>query len=147
MGGKRQPYDMGVDSTQSLVSRGSIIGGVVGGIIHAGVATVLWNYWFDNLEEMLTTKPLNGAYVVLGMFLLGFVPVLFYVGKRIISPAIIVGVCLLGSAFGSWLATPVRAPAAIPTPFALYILFWVGVVALACLTGGLEFRRSHRATG
>jgi hypothetical protein len=138
---------MDVNSTRSLVSRASIISGVAGGIVHAGVATVLWNYWFDSLGEMLGVKPLNGVYIVLGMFLLGFVPVLFYVGKRVISPGIVVAVCLLLSAVGSWLANPVRAPAAVSTPFALYILFWVGIVALAGLTGGLEYRRSHRVTG
>jgi hypothetical protein len=138
---------MGVDPTPSLVSRTSIIGGVVGGVVHAGVATVLWNQWFDNLGEMLTIKPLNGAYIILGMSLLGFVPVLFYVGGRVISPGIVVAVFLLLSAVGSWLAGPVRAPAAVPTPFALYILLWVGVVALAGLTGGVEYRRTHRATG
>ena len=138
---------MGVDSTPPLVSRASIIGGVVGGVVHAGVAAVLWNYWFDNLGEMLTIKPLNGAYIILGMFLLGFVPILFYVGGRVISPVVLVALFLLVSAFGSWLGNTVRAPAAVPTPFALYILFWVGVVALAGLTGGLEYRRTHRATG
>jgi len=138
---------MGIDSTRSLVSRASIIGGVVGGTAHAGLAAFLWNYWFDDLGEMLTVKPLNGAYIILGMFLLGFVPVLFYVAERVISPGIIVGVSLLFSVFGSWLAAPVRAPAAVPTPFAPYILFWIGIVVLAGLTGGLEYRRTHQTRG
>ncbi|WP_435196567.1 hypothetical protein [Natronomonas sp. EA1] len=137
---------MGVDSTRPLVSRESIIGGVIGGIVHAGVAAFLWNYWLDNLGEIITSKPLNGAYIILGTFLLGFVPVLFYVSAKVISPAIIVSVFLLLSAFGSWLAGPVRAPSAVPTPFALYLLFWVGIVALVGVTGGLEYRREHRAT-
>jgi hypothetical protein len=138
---------MGTDSTRSLVSRASIIGGMVGGTVHAGVAAFLWNYWFDDLGELLTVKPLDGAYIILGLFLLGFVPVLFYVGERIISPGIVVAVFLLLSVFGSWLGAPVRAPTAVPTPFALYILFWIGIVALAGLTGGLEYRRTHQTTG
>jgi len=134
-------------SKQSVVTRTSIIGGLVGGLVHAGLAVFLWNNWFDNLWEMLMTKPLNGAYIVLGMFLLGFVPVLFYVGETVVSPAIIVAVFLLLSGLGSWLAGPVRAPSAVPAPFALYILLWVGVVALASLLGGLEYRRKQRVTG
>lgn len=138
---------MAGNSKQSLVSRASVIGGLVGGLVHAGVAVVLWNFFgFDNLWEMLVLKPLNGGYIVLGMFLLGFVPVLFYVGKKAISPVIVVAGSLLLSGFGSWLAGPVRAPSAVPTPFALYILLWVGVVALAGLTGGVESRHKHRAT-
>jgi len=134
-------------SKQSVVTRTSIIGGLVGGLVHAGLAVFLWNNWFDNPWEKLMTKPLNGAYIVLGMFLLGFVPVLFYVGETVVSPAIIVAVFLLLSGLGSWLAGPVRAPSAVPTPFALYILLWVGVVALASLLGGLEYRRKQRVTG
>lgn len=136
---------MSGDSTRSLISPVSIIGGVVGGVTHAGVAAFLWNYWFDNLGEVLVVKPLNGAYIFLGMFLLGFVPVLFYMGERIISPAVIVAVCLVLSAFGSWLVNSVRAPAAVPTPFGLYILLWVGVIAFASVTGGLEYRLAHSA--
>lgn len=138
---------MGVEPNQSLRSRTSIIGGLVGGIVHTGVAVFLWNYWFDNLWEMLLIKPLNGAYIILGMFLLGFVPVLFYVGEKVVSPALIIAACLLLSGFGSWWAGSVGAPSAVPTPFALYILFWVGVIALASLTGGLEYRRKQRSTG
>lgn len=132
-------------STQSIVTRTSIIGGLVGGLVHAGVAVLLWNRWFDNLWELLMTKPLNGAYILLGMFLLGFVPVLFYVGEKVRSPAITVAVFLLLSGLGSWLAGPVRPPSAVPTPFALYILLWVGVVALSGFTGRLEHRRKQRA--
>lgn len=132
---------------QSIVTRTSIISGSVGGLVHAGLAVFLWNNWFDNLWEMLITKPINGAYIVLGMFLLGFVPVLFYASEKVISPAIIVTVTLLLSGFASWLAGPAGAPSAVPTPFALYILLWVGVVALASISGGLEYRRKQRVTG
>ena len=131
---------------QSIVTRTSIIGGSVGGLVHAGVAVVLWNRWFDNLWDLLMAKPLNGAYIVLGMFLLGFVPVLFYLGEKVVSPALIVTVFLLLSVVGSWLAGPVRAPSAVPTPFGLYILFWAGVVVLASITGSLEYRRKQRST-
>lgn len=134
------------DPTRSLVTRASITGGVVGGAVHAGVAASLWNHWFDNLGELLATKPLNGVYLVLGMFLLGFIPVLFYVGKRVVAPSVVVGGLLLLSVVGSWLANPVRAPAAVPTPFALYVLSWVFVVALAGVAGGVEYRLKRRAT-
>ena len=131
---------------QSIVTRTSIIGGSVGGLVHAVVAVVLWNRWFDNLWDLLVAKPLHGAYIVLGMFLLGFVPVLFYLGEKVVSPALIVAVFLFLSGVGSWLAGPVRAPSAVPTPFGLYILFWAGVVVLASVTGGLEYRRKQRST-
>lgn len=119
---------------------------MAGGLAHTALAVLLWNTWFDNLWGLFTTKPLNGAYILLGMFLLGFIPVLFYVGEKVISPAIIVAVFLLLSALGSWLAGPVRPPTAVPTLFGLYILFWVGVAALAGVIGGFEYRRKQRTT-
>ena len=131
---------------QSIYTKSSIIGGLVGGLAHTALAVLIWSSWFDDLWGMVVAKPLNGAYIVLGMFLLGFIPVLFYVGEKVISPAIIVAVFLLLSGLGSWLAGPVRPPTAVPTPFALYILSRVGVVALAGVIGGFEYRRKQRAT-
>lgn len=133
---------MGAQSARSLVSTTSIVGGVVVGLVHAGIAVVLWNRWFDSLGEMLATKPLNAVYIGLGMFLLGFVPAVFYAGRRVVSPAIIVAGLLVLSSVWSWSTGSVRAPGAVPSPFGLYILFWVGIVALGGLAGRLELR--HR---
>lgn len=143
-----ESIDMGDDAAASLVSPTSLIGGAVVGLLHAGVAVFLWDYFgFDNLRELLLIKPLLGTYVLLGMFVLGFVPALFYIGQRFVLPALVVGGVLLLSVSGSWLAGPVRAPASAPTPFGLYILFWVGIVVLAGLMGGFEYRWKHPATG
>lgn len=133
-------------SKRSLVSSTSIAGGLVGGIVHTAVAASLWNAWFDDLRELLATKPLDGAYLLLGMFLLGFVPVLFYVGGRARSPLLVVAGCPFLAGAGSWATGPVLAPSAAPTPFALYVLLWVGIVAIATGTGGLELRRNRRTT-
>lgn len=139
---------MSEGSTQPLVSRTSIIGGLIGGLVHTGVAVFLWQYFgFDNLWELITIKPLIGMYILLGMFVLGFVPAIAYVGQKFMSPALVVGGLLLLSGIGSWMAGPVRAPSAVPTPFGFYVLLWFGVVALAGLTGGFEYRRKRRATG
>lgn len=125
----------------------SISSGVAAGLVHAGFAVILWNYWFDNLWEMTATKPLNGLYIGFGMFVLGFVPAMFYVRRKVVSPAIIVAVLLVLSVFGSWSAGPVLAPSSNPTPFGLYILFWVGIVVIVVISGQWEFRRKQRATG
>lgn len=134
------------ESLQSLVTRDAIIVGLVAGLVHVTVSVVLWNSWFDNLWRMFSVKPQNAVYLLLGMFLLGFVPVLFYVGNKVRSPAVIVGTLLFLSGFASVLAGPVTAPSASPTPFALYILLWPGIVALSGLTGVWENHRAHRVT-
>ena len=137
---------MAPTSEQSIITRVSIVGGLTGGVAHTALAVLLWNNWFDDLWGMLVTKPLNGAYILLGMFLLGFIPALFYVGEKVISPAIIITVFLLISTLSSWLAGPIRPPSAVPTLFGLYILFWIGIAALAGVIGGFEYRRKQRTT-
>ena len=92
---------MAPTSEQSIITRVSIVGGLTGGVAHTALAVLLWNNWFDDLWGMLVTKPLNGAYILLGMFLLGFIPALFYVGEKVISPAIIITVFLLISTLSS----------------------------------------------
>jgi hypothetical protein len=81
------------------------------------------------------------------MFMLGFVPAMFYAGRKVVSPAIITAILLVLSGFGSWLAGPVFAPSSNPTPFGLYILFWVGIVVLVGVSGRWEARRQHRTIG
>ena len=131
-------------STRSLVSRTSIIGGLIGGLVHAATVVVLWNYFgLDDLGELVAIKPLYGLYLILGMFVLGFLPALFYVGQNYIFPAFVVSGSLFVSAIGSWQAGPVRAPVGGPTPFGVYVVFWVGVVVLAGLAAGFERTRKR----
>lgn len=129
----------------ALVTRDAIVGGIAAGFVHAGVSIVLWNTWFEHLREMYIAKPQNAAFFLLGMFLLGFVPVLFYIGEKIRSPAVIVGVLLVLSGTASLLMGPVTAPSGNPTPFGIYILLWPLIVALAGVAGVREFRRNQPA--
>ena len=140
-GGTRDATDMRELPDGSLVSPPSVIGGVVAGLVHAGIAVALWNYWFDDLAAMLAAKPGNAVYLLVGAFLLGFVPALFYAGRRVATPALVVGGLLVVAVGWSWLAGTVRAPSGAPTPFALYLLGWVVIVAVAGIAGSLELRR------
>ncbi len=149
MVGSEEPFDMDGASAGSLRSRRALLAGSVGGLGHAGLAMVLWaSFGHDDLGELLAVKPHLGLYILLGMVLLGFVPAVFYVGRRAVSPAVVVGAMLLLTVVGSWFAGPVRAPAGAPTPFGLYILLWVGIVALAAVAGRIEAtrRRGPRST-
>lgn len=132
---------MNDQDTQSVVSRTSMISGVAVGLFHAAVAGLLWNQWLDDLGAMLAIKPLNVLYIDFGMFLLGFVPAMFYTERKVVPPAIIVGVLLVLSVLGSAMWGPVQAPRAGLTPFGLYILLWVGVIVLVEVTGTLEAQR------
>lgn len=122
---------MSSESKPSLITRRSIAAGLIAGLVHAGLAVILWNYFFVHLMEIYAYKPLQVVYMVLGMFVLGFVPSMLYVGGGLVTPAKVVGVFLLLSAIGSWLMHPIRAPFGGPTPFALYVWLWIGVIALA----------------
>lgn len=135
-------------SNGSLLSTTSLVVGLDGGLLHAGIAVTLWTYFgFDDLVELLAIKPLTGLYVVIGMVALGFVPAVFYAGWKVVSPAIIVAALVVLSGFGSVLVGKIRAPAGGPTPFGLYILAWVGVVVLVGVAGGVERNQNRRSTG
>lgn len=139
---------MAENPATSLISWSSLFQGSMGGMLHAGVAVVLWDYFgFDNLGELLLAKPLTGLYILVGMFVLGFVPALCYAGRRFIAPAVVVGGLLLLSTAASWVSGTVRAPAGTPTPFGFYILLWIGVVALAGVLGGIEYTWKRPDTG
>ncbi|MFB6300648.1 MAG: hypothetical protein ABEH65_10350, partial [Halobacteriales archaeon] len=121
-----------------------LVGPFVVGLGHAVIAVWLWNRWFEKLGDMLAAKPFNALYILLGMFCLGFVPAVLYTHRELISPAAIVTVFLAMSVLGSWLAGPVGAPSAVPTPFAFYILLWIGILIVATISGILEMRwREH----
>lgn len=125
--------------------RDSAVAGLIGGLLHAGIAVFLWNHFgFDNLWELLILKPLTGGYILLGMFVLGSVPAMFYAGREVISPGFLVAALFLLSGIGSWQALPGGAPRGAPTPFGLYILLWVGVIALVSLAGVVELKRKTR---
>ncbi|MFB6131942.1 MAG: hypothetical protein ABEJ44_00875 [Halanaeroarchaeum sp.] len=129
----------------TLVSTAPITSAVVLGLAHVGIAVYLWDYWFDSPGAMLAVKPLNAVYFVPGMFLLGFVPAIFSVGLRVVSPTIVAGALLSLAVLGSMVVGPVEAPRAAPTPFGLYILGWVGVVVPGGISGVVEYRRTRRA--
>lgn len=136
---------MSDSSRRSLASTTTIASGVIVGFTHLAVAVLLWNHWFDNLWELTATKPLSGLYLLLGMFSLGFVPTVLYVGRKVVSPAIIVGGSLVIGGAGSALLSAVTAPSAAPTPFALYAFLWAGILLIGIMAGRSEFSRNQQA--
>jgi hypothetical protein len=80
------------------------------------------------------------------MFLLGFVPVMLYIDKKVISPAIIIGGLLTLSGISSWLIGPPRGAFGGPTPFYIYIILWVGIIVFAVVMGRHEYRQVQQPT-
>lgn len=121
------------------VPRTAVVAGLLGGLVHAGLAVALWTVLgLDDLRELLAVKPLYGLYLFSGMVALGFVPTVLYVARKRVLPALVVASFLLLSTLASWRAGPAEAPQGGPTPFAFYILLWVVIVALAVLVARFE---------
>ena len=120
--------------------------GLVAGLLHAGVAVFLWDFFlYDDLWELLLVKPPSGAYILIGMFVLGFVPVLSSIRQKSISPVLLVSVLLIVSVYSEWQGH-FTSPFGGPGPFGVYILSWVGVVLLADLAGNVERKLKQRET-
>lgn len=128
-------------------ARTSLIGGLLGGLFHTALAVGLWTgFGLDDLLELASVKPLYGLYVFLGMFALGFVPAVFYLGGDHVMPGLVVGSFLILSVVPSWRAGPAEAPQGGPTPFGFYILFWIGIIVLAVLAARFEHTGSQPST-
>lgn len=131
-------------SWQAFISSDALIGGVVGGVLHAGIAIGLWEYGGAYpFLEFLALNPLLGAYFVLGMVVLGFVSVVYYVGHEKTFPAILVGLSLLFVGLNTLVSGPPRPPFGGPTQIGLYHYLWVVTLALALLVGRIEPAPDH----
>ncbi|MFB6360088.1 MAG: hypothetical protein ABEH59_02075 [Halobacteriales archaeon] len=129
------------------VPRTPLYGGLLGGLVHAGLASALWTVLgLDDLAELAAVKALYGLYVLFGMFALGFVPSVFYIARGRVLPALVVASFLILSTAASWRAGPAEAPQGGPTPFAFYILLWIVIVVLAALVARFEESRVRAST-
>ncbi|WP_254524011.1 hypothetical protein [Natrinema caseinilyticum] len=131
---------MAEDSESPSVSTTPAIYGLVAGLLHAGVAALLWDYF---RYGVLWDVSFTGVYITAGIFALGFVPVLSSTRQKSISPVLLVSILLLASVYSEWQGyfSPRFGG---PGPFGWYILLWVGVVLLAGLAGDLEVTLKQR---
>lgn len=132
---------------ESTLSWHSVIVGAIIGLLHTIVAVLLWNtFGFENLLAAFATEPLYSTYVVIGMFVLGFIPGVLYADRKSVSPICLVVALLVLSGFGTWQTVQSGATPVSPTPFGWYTLLWVGIIAVAVLVGGLELRIRQQIT-
>lgn len=136
---------MAKETEQPFISRTSAITSTVAGLLHAGVSVFFWNHFYETIGEILSYNLLLGAYLLIGMFSLGFIPVAYSTTQKSISPVLLVSVSLIVSVYTEWQAQ--RSPAfGGPGFFGMYIIFWVGVVLLAGLAGDIEVKLKQRTT-
>lgn len=130
--------------TFTLPSRRTLGYALFGGFIHLITAGMLWFYFG------LTTKAdLIGAYIVIGVVLLGGIPATLLVTKQLITPSLVVAGALTVSAYGTWahyllpISTPYRTTID-STLLDWYLLGWFIVVIVALAVGGGEYRLRYR---
>lgn len=123
----------------------SLTPGVVGGAAHASLAIALWSvFGFENLLTAASTETLYVAYVLTGMFILGFLPTILLFKYQSRVPAILVTLLFALCAVGTWRTVQSGVTPVGPTPFGWYILFWVAVGVVVTLSGWIELRIRRR---
>ena len=115
--------------------------GIVTGLVHLLISVLLWyRFEFESLLTLFSSETSYAAYVVVGMFVVGFVPGVLYAQQRAVSPLFIVVGLLALTGFGTWQTVQSNLTPVGPTPFGWYTLLWVGVLVIAGLFGGVELQ-------
>jgi hypothetical protein len=132
------------------LDRRSFALGVVGGIGSLALVGGLW-LWFG-FTTRVAGNVLFLAYVALGALVLGAVPTLLFVTRRLVTPVVVVSGIGVVVAARTWLVyvAPQTPPAPVgPTPVGWSLLGWPAVAAVALAAGGVElrFRAADSGTG
>jgi len=136
---------MAENTEQPFISRTAAIISTVAGLLHAGVSIFFWNHFYETVGVILSNNLFFGAYILIGMFSLGCVPVAYSILQKSISPVLLVSVLISWSVHTEWQAQ-LGPSFAGPGFFGMYIILWVGVVLLAVLAGYFEVKLRQRAT-
>lgn len=132
----------------STPSRRTLGLGLLGGLVHSALASGLW-VWFGFTTRVQGNELFLG-YILTGAVVLGVVPTLLLVTKRLVSPILAIAGLGLGSAYQTWsvYVAPEIAPTPVdPTPFGWYLLGWIIVIAVALILGGGEYGIRHLRSG
>lgn len=122
-------------------SRRALAFGVLGSVVSLTIVVILW------LQLGFTTR-VDGnvhrfAYVVVAAILLGFVPTVLLVSRRLVTPLLTVVTLGVASAYRTW-AVYVDldiAPTSVDqTPFGWFLVGCIAVLGLARVIGEIEHR-------
>lgn len=105
-----------------FISKILSITSTVAGLLHAGVSIFFWNHFYETIWVILSYNLLLGAYLLIGMFALGFIPVAYSTTQKSISPVLLVSVSLIVSVHTEWQAHLSPAFGG-PGFFGMYIIF------------------------
>ena len=111
------------------------------GLVHALAVGLLWReFGFESLVATASADPLYVAYLLAGVLTVGAVPGLGYARREVISPLVVVGTLLVGTATATWLRLSGGATPVGPTAFGWYALLWPVTLVLAVVAGVGEER-------
>jgi hypothetical protein len=134
--------------------RRTLIAGCIGGLVHAVVVGGLYVYlhgpelfgYSTATDSFGLFEPFT-LYVVVGAFVLGVLPAVLLVDRRLVTPSLAIIVIVAGILLLSPRGLQRRPRAAGPPGnFAFYFIWWFAPLFVATLAGGIEYgaRRLRR---
>jgi hypothetical protein len=125
--------------------RQPLLAGVVGGLVHA-VAVGGLNAYLSGPEVFGYSPAANSfglfepihAFILVGTFLLGAVPAVLLVERRLVTPSLTIVAIAAVVALSLPGTLEPHPELAGPSNFDFYFLFWVGPLFVACVAGGVE---------
>lgn len=125
----------------------AVVAGVGGGLAHLALVFSLWGAFGVTPSTADPVAATAAVYLLAGAVLVGALPVVLLVDRRLVAPAVAVAGVLVFSAYRTWRL--VESPAALPRWFDLYVAGWPAVLAVVVVLAVAEcsLRRAERETG
>lgn len=126
--------------------RRTLTAGVIGGLVHAVVVGGLYVYLhgpelfgYSTATNSLGPFEPFTLYVIGGAFVLGVVPAVLLVDRRLVTPSLAIIAIVAGILLLSPRGLQRRPRAAGPPDFAFYFIWWFAPLFVASLAGGIEY--------
>lgn len=124
----------------------ALIAGVGGGLVHfaivGGISVYLYGlsvFGYSPATNAFHLFDLPQLSVIFGSFILGAIPAVLLVERRLVTPSVVIGTIVASILLVEPGALERTLNPQLPTLLEFYFLFWFAPLFVACVAGGVEY--------